>query len=198
MHRINQTLIFLAVLAALSACSNGNVGQPAESDDTPISTSPPAVTFTPNQDAKVERAASGKPSGPISVAFRIIGKPVVGQPLAVDLRVTSTLGPQPIDLSYRINDAGALQLAESQAPFVKMTPGIEEPTSSQQVTIIPLREGRLYLNVSASVETENGSMSTVTAIPIQVGDAPRKYHDNGVIATDEQGEAIRSVPAKED
>ncbi len=60
-----------------------------------------------------------------------------------------------------------------------------------------MREGRLDLNVSASVETENGSMSTVTAIPIQVGDAPRTLQQNGQLATDEDGNAVRVLPANE-
>ena len=68
----------------------------------------------------------------------------------------------------------------------------------QQVTVIPMREGRLYLNVSASVETETGSMSTVTAIPIQVGDAPRELQDHGELTTDESGEAIRVLPVDDD
>jgi hypothetical protein len=38
-------------------------------------------------------------------------------------------------------------------------------------------------------------MSTVTAIPIQVGEAPREIQENGTATTDENGEAIRSLPA---
>ena len=63
-----------------------------------------------------------------------------------------------------------------------------------QATIIPLREGRLYLNVSASIETEEGTMSTVTAIPVQVGEGGREVEENGTLSTDENGEAIRSLP----
>ena len=62
-----------------------------------------------------------------------------------------------------------------------------------------MREGRLYLNVAAIVETESGSMQTVTAIPIQVGPAaPREILDNGTVTRDEDGNLIRSLPAKED
>ncbi|NNC77970.1 MAG: hypothetical protein HKN77_08400, partial [Woeseiaceae bacterium] len=75
--------------------------------------------------------------------------------------------------------------------------GIESRPSAQQVTIIPMREGRLYLNVTASVETGNGSMSTVTAIPIQVGDAPRTLEENGVLQKDAEGNSIRVLPADE-
>ena len=60
-----------------------------------------------------------------------------------------------------------------------------------------MREGRLYLNVTAAIETEDGSMSTVLAIPIQVGAARREVQQNGEITTDENGELIRSLPASE-
>jgi hypothetical protein len=48
----------------------------------------------------------------------------------------------------------------------------------------------LFLNVSASVETDGGKVSTVTAIPIQVGPAVRQQ-EKGTVTTDENGEAIR-------
>jgi len=60
-----------------------------------------------------------------------------------------------------------------------------------------MREGRLFLNVAAQMQTENGSLQTVTAIPIQVGAAPRELQQNGVVTTDENGELIREMPASE-
>jgi hypothetical protein len=41
-------------------------------------------------------------------------------------------------------------------------------------------------------------MSSVTAIPIQVGPAaPREILENGTVTTDDSGELIRTLPAKE-
>ena len=88
-----------------------------------------------------------------------------------------------------------MQLAESQPPFLTVSPAASEESTTHQVTIVPLREGRLYLNVSASVQTSEGTMSTVTAIPIQVGEGGRDVEENGTLDTDENGEAIRSLPA---
>jgi hypothetical protein len=62
---------------------------------------------------------------------------------------------------------------------------------------VPLREGRLFLNVSASVKGQEALLSSVTAIPIQVGAAPRVIQENGELTTDENGELIRSLPATE-
>ena len=152
----------------------------------------PVVTFTPDSDVVV-----GKPSGPIAVAYRIVGKPVVGQPVAIELQFDSSLGDQPLAVVYRINDATGMRLADSQPSTLTIAPAEDGADSSQRVTVIPMREGRLYLNVSASVETGEGSMGTVTAIPIQVGDAPRFISENGTAGTDENSNAIRALPAEE-
>lgn len=188
----NMTLFAMALL--VSACGNGSVDRMADQEDADVATTPPAVTFT----AENEAAASGKPSGPIQISYRIIGKPIVGEPLAIDLRITSTLEDQPFNVSYRINDVTAMRLPESQPASVAVVPNIGEDFTTQQVIVIPLREGRLYLNVAAEFDTGDGTMSTVTAIPIQVGSGTRVLQENGVVMTDENGELIRSLPARED
>lgn len=184
----------LAMALLVSACGNGSVDQVANREEVDVATTPPSVTFTPEND----KAATGKPSGPITISYRIIGKPIVGETVAIDLRITSTLEDQPFNVSYRINDVTAMRLPESQPARVAVVPNIGEDSSAHQVVVIPLREGRLYLNVAVEFDTSNGSMSTVTAIPLQVGGGARELQENGIVTTDENGEAIRSLPAKED
>ena len=193
MKQITKTLIMIFA-AACVACDKTDVDEPAASvEPVDISTPAPSVTFTPGKGT----APAGAPSGPISVSYRIIGKPVVGQPVAIDLRFVSLVSDRPVNVSYRINDPTAMRLAESQPESLSVAPAADDGGRPQQVTIVPLREGRLYLNVAASIDTENGSLSTVTAIPIQVGEAPRSVQQNGVAGTDENEEAIRSLPAQE-
>lgn len=192
--RIFKTVTTIIAGFVIGACGNSGVEPSAAIEEVEVSNDAPIVTFTPKSNS----VSSGKPSGPIAVSYRIIGKPVVGQPVAIDLNITSTYGSQPINLGYRINDVTAMHLAEAQPETVTLAPSGEERIAIQQIRIVPMREGRLYLNVSASVETENGSMSTVTAIPIQVGDAPRTLSENGELQTDEDGNTVRVLPAKED
>ena len=138
-----------------------------------------------------------KLQGPVRISYRIIGEPIVGQPVAIDLQFQSSLGPQPFNVSYRINDSTALEFPEAQAARATIAPSTGEEFAAQQVTVVPMREGRLYLNVAAQVQTDTGSVSSVTAVPIQVGKAPRELLDNGTVTTDENGERIRSLPASE-
>lgn len=176
---MRATFILIAAVLGLTACN----------DDGADTT---AVEATAGAKPLPEAAHTVKPQGPVQISYRIVGTPIVGQPVAIELEVQSVLGPQAVTLSYRINDATAMQFPEAQAAQVSLAPSTDPSPSLQQVRIIPLREGRLYLNVSADVETESGTLSTVTAIPIEVGGAsPRLPQDNGVVTTDENGEQIR-------
>jgi len=190
---MKQVIFPVLAMLAIAGCGNGNNVDKSGAEVT-VANSAPEVSFKPG-------AASDhtvKPQGPVTIDYKIIGAPIVGQPVAVDLRVKSTLGPQAVTLSYRVNDSTAMQFSDAQAMQVSIAPTNDEDSSLHQVRVIPLREGRLFLNVSATIQTESGTMSTVTAIPIQVGAALREVQENGEVLSDENGELIRSLPAKED
>ena len=191
MNRVSKRILVVALALALDAC--GNSDESVAPDD-PAAVTAPQVSFRPG----AESVATSKPSGPVVISYRIIGSPIVGQPVAIELEFASTIGPQPMDISYRVNDATALQLPETQLARVSMAPFDDDERGSQQVTVVPLREGRLYLNVAASIQGENGSVSSVTAIPIQVGGAVRETQFNGELTLDENGESVISLPANED
>ena len=136
---------------------------------------------------------------PVEITYRVIGTPIVGQPIALDLQFESSFGAAPFTVTYRVNDETALQLPEAQSASISIAPATDDERVAQQVTVVPLREGRLYLNVAAIIETESGSVRTVTAVPIQVGAAaPREIIENGTVTTDEDGNLIRSLPASEE
>ena len=67
----------------------------------------------------------------------------------------------------------------------------------QQITVIPQREGRLYLVVSAEVESARGTLLSTTSIPIQVGTAPPELESAGELVETEDGETVVSMPATE-
>jgi hypothetical protein len=186
---LNSLLLVTTVLT--SACGNDSSNQNSIEKEVAVSTNAPEVSFKPG----ATDGRTVKPQGPVTIAYKIIGTPIVGQPIAIDLRIESTLGPQAIELSYRVNDSTAMQFTEAQPATVSIAANNDDRPSLQQVRVIPLREGRLFLNVSVSIETESGSISTVTAIPIQVGQAVREIQQNGEVLTDENGELIRALPA---
>jgi hypothetical protein len=193
LHTNPKLLLGLWLLAAAGCGAAGDDAaepQPGASADIAAPAETAESTDEPPPSAKV--------GGPISIAYRLIGEPVIGQPLAIELRVASALGDQPVRIDYRILDATALRLAESQSPYATVARTAPDAVGNEQVTVVPLREGRLYLNVAASVETGEGSISTVTAIPIQVGNTARDTPENGRLATDDAGEAVRVLEGSDE
>jgi hypothetical protein len=184
------TIICLAFLVAVpgTAVSDDEQGADATKD-----MSVPAVTFTPDEKYDVR----SKPGGPVRISYRIIGTPVVGQPVTVDLRVESAVDDTPVTLSYATNDSTAMTFPETQQKSMALAFDDDTREVAQQVTVVPMREGRLFLNVAAKMQTDTGSVQTVTAIPLQVGAAPRQLEKNGAVTTDANGELIRDMPASE-
>lgn len=176
----------LAVAALLAACGG----------DT-STVSGPVATLSPEDKAAKVDDEPVSPGGPVQISHRVVGTPIVGQPLSIDLSLKSMGAAAPLRVDYRINDGSALVFAEQQVKTTTALPDSQSLIAEQQVTVVPQREGRLYLNVSVGIETDMGMSSTVMAIPIQVGSGPRSFEENGTLATDTNGNAIRVLPASQ-
>jgi hypothetical protein len=194
MKRLFFARLPLLALSAmtLAACQNGSDDPAGSEADAAAGT----VHSKPKSAAE-PRAAGGRPSAPINLDYEIMGTPVVGLPLSINLKASSSLD-QPIRVNYRINDTTSLRFSDVQAETVSLVPIGDGAFSAEQVTVIPQREGRLFLNVSAEIDTEIGRMAKVMAIPIQVGSMRPTPQINGELTTDEEGEALISMPAQED
>lgn len=183
-------LLSLLATLSLAACAD-DADVPVEEtvavDKSAIAEKKP----TPRFDGTV-----AKPGAPFSISYNIIGTPVVGSPVTVELRVSSSLGLQVVRLDYSIPDETSIMLHDAQPASMDAEFAANEGWVDQRVTIIPQREGRLYLNVSASVATDDGRSSTTIAIPVQVGEGGRELEEQGELATDEDGEAIRILTSE--
>ena len=179
----------IVVAISLAACGGETAEQTASNTAVELAKSTPEVSFKPGNDDY--DGTISKPGSPYSISYRIIGTPIVGSPVVVDLKVASSLGPRAVNLNYRINDASSMTFAESQPASVSLEFADNEKSLQQQVTVIPQREGRFYLNVSVAFDDGAGTSSTVTAIPIQVGTGTRELTEHGRVETDENGEAVR-------
>ncbi len=177
------------MLPVVAAVMLGGCHQAAEEASTaPVATDKSAAIARAISDATT---SPGKARNPFTVGYDIVGNPVVGSPVTVQLSVNAAAGPRPVLLEYRINDASSMLFAESQPDRISLQPADNETVMSQQVRVVPQRNGRLFLNVAASYETENGTVSTVTAIPIHVGQVSAAPAENGRLDVNEQGESIR-------
>ncbi len=195
MTRISSARLSLLAFCgfALAACQSGS------DDVTGGETTGAAKTVhsKPAPSTDIPKTSPGKPSAPIHIDYEIMGTPVVGIPLSINVNISSSLD-QPIRVNYRINDTTSLMFSDAQSETVSLVPIGDEAYSVEQVTVIPQREGRLFLNISAEIDTDIGTMARVMAIPIQVGSVRPTLQVNGELTTGEEGEALISMPAKEE
>ena len=137
----------------------------------------------------------GKPSAPVTMRYEVLGNPVVGAPVSINVEVDAPAELGPVNVRYSIADSGALVFQQGQVVDLELTERAKD--QSQQLAVIPQREGRLYVNVSAEVQTEGGAMIKSMAIPIQVGSAPNQPSTNGALKEGPEGETVISLPAAE-
>ncbi len=179
--------VFIATLL-LMAC-----GSDQETLSNPVEKATAAV----EKSTAVPDVSPGKITAPISIEYSIVGTPIVGQPVSINLQISSPLDDRTITVFYRVNEIGSLTFPESQLETITILPVAEVTSRSQQVTVVPQREGRIYLVVSAEIETDGGTMMRSMSIPIQVGNAPRVPTLNGELVEGPDGEVGISMPAKE-
>jgi hypothetical protein len=187
MRPIHRFLPAAFIMAALAAC------QPAEQE----AAAPAINQDAPSADAIAEVSSQGKPTAPIDIEYSVIGSAIVGQPVSIEIDVSSTVRDRSIAVDYRINDPRDLSLAEAQPARVSLGAIGDAPSASRQVTVVPNREGRLYLNVSAEIETEEGSLIKAISIPVQVGASREERRTNGELKEDGDGDTVVSMPAEE-
>ncbi len=187
MKRKLFAVVLLIVAPGLAACG---------SEDSAAGASAARAVHSKPAIAELKRSP-GKRSAPITIDYEIMGLPVVGIPLSINVKVSAELD-EAITVNYRIIDSTSLMFTESQSERVSLVPAGEQGFSAEQVTVIPQREGRLFLNVSAEIDTEMGMMAKVMAIPIQVGNLRPVPQTNGELTSGEAGEALISLPAQEE
>lgn len=185
---------FLAAMALMlfgvSACQDKGIS----SDATPAAATATGETGIAAQPVPSPATTSpGKPTAPVDISYEIIGTAIVGTPVSINIVVTSEFGP--VDVEYSIVDSSALTFQSGQVERRQVL----DPSSGdvQQLTVIPLREGRVYVNVSAEIPSAQGLNIRSIAIPIQVGSAADMSVVNGELVDGPGGEKVNSMPAQE-
>jgi hypothetical protein len=181
-------LPLLALVLGLGACQGGTeTTEPATPAADTVAAAKPVIA------APDQAASPGKPTAPIQMSYEIVGNPIVGLPALINVHVSSSQGP--VTVLYSINDTSALAFQQGQVERLE----IVDPAagSTQQLTVIPQREGRLYVTVSAEVQTPGGAMIRSMAIPIKVGVAPDGEKPQGEVREGPDGETVISLPARE-
>lgn len=147
----------LAVAALASACGDGTRSRAV----------PAASAPTTGEPLDVEDAGA-----PITFRYTVNGNPVVGKPVSVSIMLSTPVEDRPITLTYRAPEAGSLEFPESQSTSIEILPIGDAERRPLQVTVIPQRDGRLFLTMAARMETDVGAVMRSISIPLQVARAP--------------------------
>ena len=180
MNRETRSLLTLPVAMLLVACGGQDAGDTLTAADKPLPEGRPSAAETP-----------GSPGTVFEFSYEIVGTPIVGSPVSIDLQIQSAFGDEAIEVGYQIPDSTALAMDAAQPRTLTRTPLAGERSIRERVTVIPQREGRLYINVSAVRASNTGSMSSVISIPIHVGNVDTSIREHGELQTNEEGETTR-------
>ncbi len=191
MSKMNR-IVFLAVTAfGLAACGGNDAQHSASTAETPDKGT---IDKSQVADAARDDGFTTIPATPASIFrfdYKVIGTPIVGSPVSLDLHITSPIGGEPIDIAYHVVDASALAMPEAQPRELTAAPLAGESVVRERVTVIPQREGRMYFNVTAAIKDEDGTTSTVISIPLHVGDVDTGLQEHGELQTGPDGETTR-------
>lgn len=161
-------------------------------------TKAPPADVAAAKDATAESAAltPGSPGMMFDVTYRIVGTPIVGSPVSIDLEIGSPLGDETVEVAYQIPDPSAMFMDDTQPRSLMRQPLAGERVIRERVTVVPQREGRVFINIRASRAAGDGSNSTMISIPIHVGDVDTSLVEQGELETNDEGETTRVLTSE--
>ncbi|NNF67384.1 MAG: hypothetical protein HKM98_07730 [Gammaproteobacteria bacterium] len=106
----------------------------------------------------------GKASAAISMTHRLVGDVVIGQPLTLELYFAASEAER---MQVEIRAADELSGQTQQLSGVEHNKAIE-------VDLLPLSEGRFYVNIFTRIDDGKHSRARAFSVPVQVGKGTAK------------------------
>ena len=131
---------------------------------------------------------------PVTVDYKILGTPTLGQPLEVELTVHSSVADTAVRVEYHAMDSNALKMQAINNDGQSFKLVNANVPNRQKIVVIPQQEGRNVFLVTTYLQLPSGDVANSRAIAITVGDGEKADNRNGNLTLDENGEAIISMP----
>ncbi len=185
MRAFSPLAILIAVSLGASAC-----GTDSESAVTAALDAAPEDKPEP-----IIQALPGKPTAPIRLTYALKTKPVIGEPLEIDISAATPLAGE---LTLTLATRAELILGQNQPERIDLGEQVAgaEKTHVTTVTVVPQAEGRSFLLVTAAAPAPEGQAMRLLSVPVQVGDVQRKFRRDGV-PSESGPDAVISLPADE-
>ena len=120
------------------------------------------------QDIKPEQIDSNFDENIISIDYEILNTPKINETVLVNLLISSADKTEEIHIRYQITIAEDLKFNEEQLRDIKLTPKIDGTDHNLQISLIPLRKGRVFFVISATINYEKKSVTKTLSIPLNV------------------------------
>ena len=126
----------LILLAALLPIANGlNACQSESQNDVSAKQTAEAAAAKPTPAVAASGTTSpGKPSAPIRMSYEILGNPVVGSPVAIEIDVSATGDQGHVLVEYSIADSSALVFQQGQVERLELD---KTSSNNMQIAVIP-------------------------------------------------------------
>ena len=151
---------------------------------------------TTGQTTRGEVPESNKPSAPISISYTVPAKASVGE--AVEVTIEFSTRSYAEELTLTLTGGNGLELVPEE---FEINYGSQPLNSafSETISVTPLSEGILYLNVFVAGTFNGNRMVRTGAVPIEVGDGnnSKMLKSPGRITYDAEGRKIIQMPAQE-
>ena len=137
MNRIQPARFALIILFSLglASCQSGTDKVADTGSEVPTEKTATAANNKPTLPAGAPQSSSGKPSAPISFRYEIEGTPIVGQPVAIKIFVTSSVTDAPISVFYRVHDASSMLFPDSQTQRRVFSKADRDELRSQKISM---------------------------------------------------------------
>ncbi len=177
---------WVTTLTALTAVATFSAGSAI------AQTSAPAGAAKPGAHAHAARSA-GKRQAPLALRYELLGKPVLGEPLLVDLYLTPTRSVGEVQI--QVGSDPSLLLKNADASRV-LRSRMDAQGWYQRIELTPMAQGLNYVHVSALADVQGVAQGAAFAVPVQIGEQTRQKV-NGQLSRDSNGQAIVSMKARE-
>ena len=104
----------------------------------------------------------------ISIDYEVLNTPKINETVLVNLLISSADKTEEIHLRHQIMIEEDLKFNENQLRDIKLTPKMDGTDHNLQISLIPLRKGRVFFAISATINYEKKSVVKTLSIPLNV------------------------------
>ena len=120
------------------------------------------------QDIKSEHSLTHFDNDLISIDYEILNTPKINESVLVNLLISSVDNTEEIYLHYQIMIEEDLKFNENQLRDIKLTPKLDGTNHNLQISLIPLRKGRVFFVISVTINYEKKSVAKTVSVPLNV------------------------------